>query len=448
MSLRLHEKPEGIAPSPDYTLKINGEEAFVYHIPGMAGGAVSYASFDFEGIAKIEITSAWNVESAEVRPQSYGIPSKLVGNTVLFEIDRPCQLFVKWNDQFELPFYLFANGLEDEPSADAEGIKHYFGPGIHNGGNMTLSSGESVYLAAGAFVHGTIHAEFASNVKIYGRGILCASDIPFGTPEGYPTEVVGFNACNNIEVSGITIIDSFGWTLVGYDCDNMLVSNVKIINERKWSTDGINPCNCRDVRIERCFVRSKDDCVAVKGLQASDRFDCNWSPLTNIHVVDCVFWSDNNNGIVVGCENKAQIIENIRFENCDLLKVSNTCGDIAGALSVIAIDDTVIRDITFEHIRIEHAAGPLFNVFFAESMFSGQIVGSFKPEGGVIDNIAFRSISVTGGPARRSYVRGMGNNRTISNVTFEQVSIHGESIKTPQQMKLVVNEFAEGVQIL
>ena len=50
---------------------------------------------------------------------------------------------------------------------------------------------------------------------------------------------------------------------------NVTVRNVKLCNARVQNDDGINPCNSQDVRITDCFIRTDDDCVALKGLDLS-----------------------------------------------------------------------------------------------------------------------------------------------------------------------------------
>lgn len=46
--------------------------------------------------------------------------------------------------------------------------------------------------------------------------------------------------------------------------------------------DGINPCNSQDVLITDCFIRSDDDCVALKGLT----FDAPNRNIERVKVVD------------------------------------------------------------------------------------------------------------------------------------------------------------------
>ena len=329
VSLIIHAAPEGFPPAPDYAAEVDGHAAFVYHKAGLAGGAVSWISFDFDGgPVTVRVTAARMVDSVQVKPDHAGVPARLEGHTATFTVDRPGQYFVQWDGDFQLPFHVFANPPEAPAPDPADARVIFFGPGVHRPGVIRPSAGQTVYLAAGALVYGQIVAEDADGVRIHGRGILCGSHIPHG--EHDPHDMLCLTRCWGGRIEGITVLDGFCWTVVIRDCDDTLIENVKVICERLWSTDGINPCNSRGVIIRRCFVRSKDDCVAVKGLAWDDPRPAAWKPLRDVLVEGCVFWSDNNNALVVGCETRASVIEDIVFRDCDILRTSNTCGDIAG----------------------------------------------------------------------------------------------------------------------
>jgi len=437
---------ENIRHSPDYHLTVNGEPVFLYEFPGFAGGTVSVGYFDFTGSARVEVKSNWRLDSASVRPLSAGIDAEVdsEARTVSFTMDEPRNIFIKFNDSFMIPLYLFcAPPEEDAPSPGDENVL-YFGPGVHNIPMTDLKSGQTVYIAGGAFVNGTFRAIDAENVTVRGRGIICTSHEPFGLHRpGGPMEVIGFVRCKNCAVDGITILDSFGWTLISYNCEDMLIKNVKILNERPWSTDGINPCNCRNFTVDGCFVRSKDDCISIKGLRARDRQCDGRQPIENITVKNCVFWSDNNNGVVVGSETLAEYIRSISFENCDFLKVSGTCGDVAGAMSIISLHDTQISDIIFKDIRVEHTEGPLFNFFYTNSIF--RIPGERKPGGGNIRGIKAQNVSLSGGPMRWSYVSGMDADRMIEDVTFENLEIFGKRAGKPEDARIYINRHTKNI---
>src|SRR5262249_50405901 len=138
----------------------------------------------------------------------------------------------------------------------------YFGPGVHQPGRIEVGDNQTVYLAGGAVVKGAIVAH-GSNIRIQGRGILDGSDYEWRKgPANFTIGITG----TNVEVSGITIRGSSHWTLVPNGSRDVTIRNVKICGGRVQNDDGINPCNSQNVHISDCFIRTDDDCVAMKGL--------------------------------------------------------------------------------------------------------------------------------------------------------------------------------------
>ncbi len=445
-------------PSPDYAVTIDGEEQFVWHFPGLAGGAAAWISFDFEKPVTLTVTPMRKIDTASVSPVSAGIQSSLDDNTVTFAIDKPGHYFLKTNDAFQLPLYIFANERPSAPPPkEGDPNVRYYGPGIHQEDLIELQSDETLYLAPGALVYGGIKAKNARNIRVCGKGTLIGSNFPHGrTPERF--SLIDFLDCQDVVLEGILVLDSFGWTAVTRNCDRVHMRDMKLLSERPWSTDGYNPCSSRDVLIESSFARCKDDCVSVKGLQWENGDAATWPEIRDITVRNCVFWSDNNNGVVIGSETRAKTIENIRFENCDFLYVSNTCGDVAGALSIICLDDTEVRNIDFENIRIEHSEAPPFNFHFTNEIF--RIPGSRVAEGdvirgsvmknlretGVIEGVRLKGVEIVGGPHRRSYINGIDEKRIVQDVSFENLRIHGQPVSSSEDCRLETNAFAQDIR--
>lgn len=446
-ALSVYPRTPGFPDSPDFSCEVNGKPVFVHHQPGFAGGAISWVSFDFEGSVEVRVTSNWTVSSAEIRPLSADVQVNVQERTAFFHLDQTGSYFLKWNGEFDLPFYIFANSMEENIPISEDPKVIYFGPGLHEVGVVRPEEGQTVYLAPGSHVKGVIRSENASNVVVRGRGVISTSHLPFAKAFAGAEDVVAFSGGENILLEGITILDSFCWTVTAYGVRNWTVRGIRILNERAWSTDGINPVNCEDVLIEGCFARTKDDCVSVKALAADGtRIGPHaGKPVRNITVRNCVFWSDNNNGLVVGSETETALMENILFENIDLLKVSNTCGDLAAALSVISLHDNVVQNIEFKDIRIEHCTGPYSNVCFLNEIF--RIPGRRSPKGGTLRNISFKNVQVIGGPLRHNIVRGLGPLQTVENVSYEGFRVHGKPVITLNDGQFFVNEFVRALTL-
>ena len=61
----------------------------------------------------------------------------------------------------------------------------------------------------------------------------------------------------------VLVLGSFGWTIVPWKCRDVRLTNVKVFSWRD-NNDGLDICSSRNVTIDRCFFRTKDDCIAIK----------------------------------------------------------------------------------------------------------------------------------------------------------------------------------------
>ncbi|MFR6034460.1 MAG: glycosyl hydrolase family 28 protein [Bacilli bacterium] len=48
-----------------------------------------------------------------------------------------------------------------------------------------------------------------------------------------------------------------------FACRDVHIDNIKTVSEIGWD-DGIDVVSCKNVLIENCFLRNKDDCIAIK----------------------------------------------------------------------------------------------------------------------------------------------------------------------------------------
>ncbi len=126
--------------------------------------------------------------------------------------------------------------------------------------------------------------------------------------------MVDLDACNNVEMEGVTLLGAPHWTVVPHGCENVAIRNIKLCGGRVQNDDGINPCNSRRILIEDCFLRTDDDCIAIKGLDKSQG-DCS-----DIRIRRCVFWCDRARIALLGHESQADRMEDILFEDIDVIR--------------------------------------------------------------------------------------------------------------------------------
>jgi hypothetical protein len=137
------------------------------------------------------------------------------GQQLVLSLQKPGQIIVEVNGDRYNSLALFANPPEKQrPSAKDTNVI-YFGPGLHRIGNglgdssnvLKIKSGQTLYLAGGAFVQGAIQAENASNIRIAGRGIFDGSLMEHDTKKDR-NKLFRFYQVRKAEVEGIILRDS------------------------------------------------------------------------------------------------------------------------------------------------------------------------------------------------------------------------------------------------
>ena len=147
----------------------------------------------------------------------------------------------------------------------------YFLTGEHEVGSITLQEGEILYIDEGATVYSSVSIE-GSNTKIMGRGILSGEKLRHWGGEQWSNgemlisaskHIASEKRLNNIEISGVTLIDSPSWTVGMFFIDNLTINNINIIS---WELngDGIDLCSVSRANITDSFIRTYDDCITLK----------------------------------------------------------------------------------------------------------------------------------------------------------------------------------------
>ena len=275
-----------------------------------------------------------------------------------------------------------------------------------------MRDNQTLYLAGGAVLKGAIVVQ-GSHVVIRGRGILDSSDYEWR--KGPANVTLGINGSSNVEVDGITIRGSSHWTIVPRNSRKVTIRNVKLCNSRVQNDDGINPCNSQDVLITDCFIRSDDDCVALKGLDLKGEN----SNVERITVENCTLWCDRARIFLLGHESRAPFMRQVTLRNLDIIHFTMT------AFLFEPGEDMRLQDIRVENVRV-HGEGQ------GELIRLKPVVNQYmrKKVPGFIRNVSFQNLVVEGkaGPYRVQ-VEGADAEHDVRNVTFENVSILGSLLK-------------------
>jgi hypothetical protein len=413
--------PASEALSTDYKVQASGRQVDVYTArtldPPFAakqwdhGGSYSFANFDMSGRVVVRIESKRSLRNVVIRPQSSGVkPTLEDAHTLSLTMDRPLKLSIEPQGK-KGPLLLFANPLVKRAPKPGDKDVIYFAPGLHKPVKIILKSNQTLYLAGGSLVKAEVLAE-GNNIRICGRGILDGSDWQWR--KGPVGNLIAIRNSTDVEVRDITLRGSSHWTIVPKNCRRVTVRNVKLCNSRVQNDDGINPCNSQDVLITDCFIRSDDDCIALKGLD----FSAPNSNVERIIVENSILWCDRARIFLLGHESRAKFMRNITFRNLDILHFSMT------PFLLEPGEDMRLEDVTIENIRM-HGEGQ------REFIRLRPVVNQYmrKKVPGFIRKVRFSNITVEGQSGQYLVqIEGADAEHDVRDVTFENVSIVGSKL--------------------
>lgn len=332
----------------------------------------------------------------------------------------------------------------------------YFGPGVHRPGIIRPKSGESVYIDAGAVVYGGILCEAVSNVTISGRGILDAGVLDREDKKMPSLNNLRFSRCRGITAEGIILRDSNNFGCDMRTCENVTLSNLCLIGFWRYNTDGIDACNCKNVLVRNCFVRSFDDGLVVKGLWPQRQYSTE-----NIRFEGCVVWCDWGNGMEIGASSAGPEMKHIVFTDCDIIDTKGK------AISMSHSGNAWLHDVRYENIRVE--LGDAYDApriqKSKDDVFVPEKNSSFYPsllglgirktiyidnnERGKASDIVFKNIHVQCARQPSSYVSGFDEEHGFNGIRIENLRFNNQAAVTnAAQMKLRIGKFVKDVQFL
>jgi len=356
-------------------------------------------------------------------------------------------------------------------------------------GKISLLSGDEICIEGGAILNGGVYANNATNIKIYGRGIIDLTnypkqydhDIANNQENQYAyTQGITLIGCKNVTIDGITINDSQQLSVELTDCggntsdpiNNITINNVKIFSRVLWG-DGFHMRGTSNVSINDGYNRTSDDCISIyasrRQIWYSD--DTNYrnqnysdgycegcvypsligytpnSPLSyqnrdalNISVTNTLLYADNAHAIEIGWHgnqmlNAGKDIYNLLFENIDILehdmKWVQQNGyvhtEYDGAIGINCSDDNKCGNFLFKNIRIED--------FTSGSILAVRVmpygIGDAIKSGKSVYDVRFENLSYTGTGENKSIIQGVQCDRFVNGVHFENFTVKTSPTATP-----------------
>lgn len=244
-------------------------------------------------------------------------------------------------------------------------IANETGRGYQNSALLYGENLENIVLTGGGKIKGNGHlfgrkpvldsnmtspAEYVDVIEMrqdYRKQLRFAHESKYGSP-------VILKSCRNVSVRNFIIENSAYWTFRLDKCNNVDIHNFVINNNRNvGNADGIDLMGTSNVKINHCFISTADDGIVIKNALWEG---CD-APMENISITDCEIIS-RTNAIKVGTETTHDISK-ITISHCRLFMTDLYPGSVS-AISLEAVDGSVLSDVKISDIYSERCSCPLF----------------------------------------------------------------------------------------
>ncbi|MBQ8658601.1 MAG: hypothetical protein IJ506_05645 [Clostridia bacterium] len=383
---------EGIIVCPLYEVTVttaDGEKTpvYSYSVPMVQSEVHSFGYIDATAdtfpltVTIKSIKAGYSLNDAVVIPEKLGVVPTVQNGTVTFTVESFDYYNVLFNGKFnfERPYTLYVREYQELEVPKGYNLIE-FKPGVHYVDYVSIPSNTMVYLHTGALLiakqpniyeegsTGVSHlgnrtwraffswnkeGEKAENIIIRGHGVIDFSglDLHARTP-------FSFSSCTNLTIDGVTIVNSISWTLHLKDCLNVNVRNVILLGYR-INSDGIAVCNCKNVLVENCWLRTGDDMFEVKATDSGASTTNTGGE--NITFRHCQAFAEKTRSF--GFIQESQMpVSNILFEDCSSLMQTATWNEAMGAFNVIVGDSSTVSNVVFRNCDSYYALGYVLNV--------------------------------------------------------------------------------------
>ncbi len=381
-----------------------------------------------------------DISKLVIRPLSLGIKPTWNGRELQITIEKPQNFVIDAQGDGMYPLQIFVNRLAPEINKNDDDVI-YFGPGIHDVGQIVLKSNQTLYLAEGAVLRPlppagdektVIRGETfslgepmititdAHHVTIKGNGMITAER---ATRNRIKTQMINAVRTDGLRIEDILLADANGWNIHIYGSENAIVDNVKILGYY-INTDAICFNGSKNSIARNCYAHINDDGYEVKAMNESIRTE-------NIRFEHCIIWNDFGTGMGVTHEVMGRIKgvswKDITVIRYDPLVHSNWLLHRAPVF-VHAVGGGTVSDLSFENITIEqaHSIQPMILIDNQKKLIETEEHFMLK-EYNRIEHLKFKNI--TGlkieSPEIVIYDEGGG---FIDKISFENIFMNGEKL--------------------
>ena len=265
--------------------------------------------------------------------------------------------------------------------------------------------------------HSFLRAVEAENIAITGPGEINGSGLAFYGPAKQKKRftqkprtprprLVMFYKCRNIRFEDTSFIDAPCWTFWLMQCERVSIHRVRIIgDQRMLNNDGIDLDACREVTVSDSIIKTEDDCLVLRAIQA---MYATPAVCENITISNCIL-DTRCNGVRVGCPGDG-VIRNCVFSNLVIPKAYNgvlfeypkrylpprgggitEVRDMLFSNVVVNCVNAPIKVVVENGVKLKRLSGLSFSGFRARSGGPCQVEGS---PGTVIRDVSFSNMKM------------------------------------------------------
>lgn len=291
-------------------------------------------------------------------------------------------------------------------AAAASGRIVWFPPGDYVSGTLRLRHGTTIRLDAAATLVASprdsnfdplearsdeVHADDETAdfnfALLQGRGIKRVRILGPGRIDGNRRsrsgpKPIALKACEQIEIRDLTITNAGNYNISLLDCEDVDIRDIHILN---GYSDGIDPDCCRNVRITRCRIDSRDDALCLKSsLIRGVRGGTANVQVDNCHLVTV------HNGIKLGTESSGGF-RHIAISDCTVVGRRHALwGDLTSGVALTSVDGGVIEHVAIRNIRMTDVRSPIF------VRLAGRGRGQRVRRPGALRDVSIRDVVATG----------------------------------------------------
>ncbi|MGO8757965.1 MAG: PA14 domain-containing protein [Terracidiphilus sp.] len=404
-----------------------------------AASNYEFVNFDVTGPAEISITAAdphfWD-RGVDIEPWRLGLRATHPAGepqTIRFRLPGPVKLSISRPGDFlndARMLFVFA-GAPPPPPPSGPNVT-IVPPGLFRE-SLNPKSGDTIYLAPGAFVLGSLNLWQVQNVKVLGRGTIVydGPQDPNGD-EGWMRKpdwhcIVAWQA-HNVEIDGLTcIIRSRTWSIQMTDSTGLRYDDLRVLggNPLNANQDGMDWLGGGDTVVNHAFIRASDDDLAMLGNwdgYTQEAMTRPGAPVGNILVENTELSTSISNTVRLGWPQKIFDSRNITLRDSDILHGGiGACGQTFGLLGAWGTNGAKgdRSGVTFENL-------------FLDNWYS---LVQMEQEQPALHGFTFRNIwALDQPPLAASTLTGDVSDVTFDNVKFGQTRVTGDA-----QMPLVVS---------